>query len=69
MRIVVNGEARDLAEDASVADALAAAGVRAEQRVAVARNGAIVPRAAWAGTALAEGDRLEVVAPIQGGAR
>ncbi len=35
--------------------------------VAVARNGAVVPRAQWAETALSDGDELEVVRPVPGG--
>ena len=35
--------------------------------VAVARNGAVVPRAQWADTPLSEGDELEVVRPVPGG--
>ena len=35
--------------------------------VAVARNGAVVPRARWADTPLSEGDELEVVRPVPGG--
>ena len=35
--------------------------------VAVALNGAVVPRAAWADTALSPGDALEIVRARQGG--
>jgi sulfur carrier protein len=35
--------------------------------IAVAINGAVVPRAAWADTALAPGDRVEIVRVLQGG--
>ena len=35
--------------------------------VAVARNGAVVPRTRWAETALSDGDELEVVRPVPGG--
>lgn len=37
------------------------------RRVAVERNGQIVPRAAFGETALAEDDRLEIVAFVGGG--
>lgn len=37
------------------------------RRVAVERNGKIVPRAAFGETALAEDDRLEIVAFVGGG--
>jgi thiamine biosynthesis protein ThiS len=36
-------------------------------RIAVERNGAIVPRADYDGTELAEGDRLEIVQFVGGG--
>ena len=35
--------------------------------LAVAVNGAIVPRSDWAGRALRDGDRVEVVGAVQGG--
>jgi sulfur carrier protein len=34
---------------------------------AIALNGTLVPRAAWANTQLSEGDRVEIVTPRQGG--
>jgi sulfur carrier protein len=37
------------------------------KRIAVERNGEIVPRSLHAATALAAGDRLEVVAAVGGG--
>ena len=39
----------------------------AGKRVAVERNGEIVPRSRFAQTALAEGDRLEIVVAVGGG--
>jgi sulfur carrier protein len=35
--------------------------------LAVARNGEIVPRAAWETTTLAPDDRIEIVGAVQGG--
>ena len=66
MQITVNGEATDLAADATVAD-LVAARSGGHDRVAVARNGDVVPRSSWASTVLAAGDVLEVLAPTAGG--
>jgi sulfur carrier protein len=34
---------------------------------AIALNGAVVPRAAWAATALNDGDRIEIIRAMQGG--
>ena len=39
----------------------------AGKRVAVERNGEIVPRSRFAQTALADGDRLEIVVAVGGG--
>jgi sulfur carrier protein len=65
MRIEVNGEPRDIAAT-TVADALAELGW-AEARVATALNGEFVPSGARADQSLRDGDRLEVLAPMQGG--
>jgi len=65
--IVVNGTARPLAPGTTLADLVAALG-REPRLVAVERNGAIVPRARYAQTHLAPGDRLEIVQFVQGGA-
>jgi sulfur carrier protein len=68
MRIVLNGEDRQLAERASVRDAVAAAGAPDEARgVAVAIDGEVVPRGRWDHVALADGARVEVVRAVQGG--
>lgn len=64
--ITVNGEFAQVAAVASIADLLAGRGL-AGKRVAVERNGAIVPRSRHAGTPLAEGDRLEIVVAVGGG--
>jgi sulfur carrier protein len=39
----------------------------APRGVAAAVNETVVPRAQWATTALAEGDRVEVLTAVQGG--
>lgn len=64
MKITLNGESRDLAGP-TVKDALAQIGL-AEARVATALNGAFLP-AAQRDEPLKDGDRLEVLAPMQGG--
>jgi len=65
--IRVNGETEPLA--AATLDALLAEkAVDTGQRgIAVAVNGAVVPRAAWAATALHPGDSVEIVRARQGG--
>ena len=62
------GEPTELADGATVADAVAAAGVEPGRRgVAVAVDGEVVPRGEWAATELRDGQRVEVVGAIQGG--
>ncbi|MEV5574631.1 sulfur carrier protein ThiS [Spirillospora sp. NPDC052269] len=66
MKIIVNGEPRDLPEDASVADAVATV-TGAPNGVAAALNDEVVSRSAWTATRLTEADRLEVLTAVQGG--
>ena len=66
MEIVINGQPEPLSPPLSVAELLAARG-RAGKRVAVERNGEIVPRSLHADTALAPGDTLEIVVAVGGG--
>lgn len=66
IQLSVNGEPRRLAADASVTELLASLEL-AGKRVAVERNGQIVPRSRYADTALADGDRLEIVVAVGGG--
>ncbi|HEX3609449.1 MAG TPA: sulfur carrier protein ThiS [Solirubrobacterales bacterium] len=68
MRIELNGEGHELAEGASLADAVRAAGAEDARGIAVALDGEVVPRAEWSSTAPAEGSKVEVLAAIQGGA-
>ena len=65
MQLVVNGEPHDLVA-ATLAEALAALDF-ADAVVATALNGAFVPKRLRGQTRLAEGDRIEIVAPRQGG--
>jgi sulfur carrier protein len=66
IEIRVNGEARRVPDGSAVVDLLADLGA-AGKRVAVERNGEIVPRSLHAGTRLATGDRIEVVIAVGGG--
>ena len=65
MRLVVNGEPRDV-RAATLAEALQSLDY-GEARVATALNGEFVPARAREGTRLKTGDRIEIVAPRQGG--
>jgi sulfur carrier protein len=65
--ISVNGKAEVLAA-ASLEALLAEKAVDTSQRgIAVALNGAVVPRAAWPATLLRAGDSVEIVRARQGG--
>ncbi len=65
--ITINGESEPLAV-ATLAALLAEKAVDTEQKgIAVALNGAVVPRAAWPHTTLKPGDRVEIVRARQGG--
>jgi sulfur carrier protein len=63
--ITVNGEPRDVA--GTVEEVLAALGIEAQRGVAVAVDAEVVPRGAWATTAVADGARVEIVTAVQGG--
>jgi sulfur carrier protein len=66
-QIRVNGEDEPLG--AATLDALLAekAVDTAQRGIAVALNGAVVPRAAWPATPLKPGDNVEIVRARQGG--
>jgi sulfur carrier protein len=64
--VVVNGVEREVPEGTTIAVLLRALEL-ASERVAVERNGRLVPRAAHGRTLLEAGDRLEVVTLVGGG--
>jgi sulfur carrier protein len=66
VHVWINGAERELAAGASVLDALAVLGAPGSG-VAVAVDGEVVPRAAWPGTELRDGARVEVLTAVQGG--
>jgi sulfur carrier protein len=66
--IHVNGESEPLGANTTLEALLAEKAVDTGQRgIAVALNGAVVPRAAWSATALRPGDSVEIVRARQGG--
>jgi sulfur carrier protein len=68
MRIELNGEEIEVEAGARVGDAVAETGANPDRRgVAVAVDGEVVPRSAWAATELSDGAKVEVVAAVQGG--
>lgn len=66
LTIQLNGEPRAVAPGTSIPELLAQCGLPA-QSVLVEHNGTALFRADWAGAALAEGDRVEVIRVVAGG--
>ncbi len=66
LEVIVNGQARQVDAGATVKDLLIALGLGGKP-VAVERNREVVPKARHGETALAAGDRLEVVTFVGGG--
>jgi sulfur carrier protein len=62
----VNGEAKTVRPDQPVAELVREYSDR-ETGIAVAVNQTVLTRAEWAGTTLADGDRVEIVSAVQGG--
>jgi sulfur carrier protein len=68
LKVIVNGELRELPDGATVADAVEAVGAPADGRgVAAAVDGEVVPRGTWESHALSSDDRVEVLQAVQGG--
>lgn len=66
LTLSLNGEPYEIAGGSTLLDLVARLG-RDPRTVAIERNGDLVPRARFGETALAAGDRLEVVHFVQGG--
>ncbi len=66
IRLSVNGQIRSVEPGVDIARLLQALEL-AGKRVAVEKNGEIVPRSRYADTRLAEGDALEIVVAVGGG--
>jgi sulfur carrier protein len=68
LRVIVNGDEREVPEASTVADAVALSGAAdAESGIAVAVGGEVVPRGEWRERRLSEGETVEVVHAVQGG--
>ena len=68
VRILVNGEATEMADGATVQAAVEALELPAAGRgVAVAVDAEVVPRTQWGAHELQEGARVEILRAIQGG--
>jgi sulfur carrier protein len=65
MRVIVNGEQREIAS--SSVDALLGELEYEGTHFAVALNYDVLPRSRWAQTTLKNGDEIEIITPRQGG--
>lgn len=66
MTVTINGAEHGVETGSSLATVLDAYGVP-EKGVAVAVDGAVVPRAAWRDTPVPDGAAVEVLTAVQGG--
>lgn len=65
MNIQINGQPHEIAEGATVADAVTL--LAAQPPYAAAVNREFVPRSQHAAHALHEGDQVEIIRPVTGG--
>jgi thiazole synthase len=65
-KVFVNGEYRELGDDATVESVVHELGVD-RRGTAVAVNGEVIPRGEWAATQLRDGQEIEVLHAVQGG--
>jgi len=65
MRVIVNGEQREIASRS--VDALLSELEYEGTHFAIALNFDVLPRSRWAETALKNGDEIEIITPRQGG--
>lgn len=66
LEITLNGESRQFPQVLSVSALIAELGYTGK-RIAVERNGEIVPKSQHAATLLVSGDQLEIVVAVGGG--
>ena len=66
IEVSINGESKQIASHTSVAQLIESMNL-AGKRLAVERNGEIVPRSQHASVELLAGDRLEIVVAVGGG--
>ena len=66
LELKINGESRQFPQTLTVAGLIEQLGY-AGKRIAVERNGEIVPKSLHATTALLSGDQLEIVVAVGGG--
>ena len=66
INITINGERREFERPLAITELVQTLGLTGK-RIAVERNGEIVPRSQFAAHAIANGDKLEIVVAVGGG--
>jgi sulfur carrier protein len=66
LQVTINGDPRRFERALAVTELISELAL-AGKRIAVEKNGEIVPRSRYAETRLADGDRLEIVVAVGGG--
>ena len=64
--VSINGETRKFGNPIRISDLVSELGL-AGKRIALERNGDIVPRGTFAEQSIADGDRIEIVVAVGGG--
>ncbi len=67
MKLTINGESREFDALSTISELVSQLGMKPD-RVAVELNRDLIPRDRWAETQLSEGDKLEIVHFVGGGA-
>lgn len=66
IKIIINGQLKSFEAPLNLYDVLEQEEVIG-MMIAVARNSSVVPKSRWQDTEMADGDEIEIVAPMQGG--
>ncbi len=66
INVTINGETRQLSSSRTIAALIDEMGLTGK-RIALERNGDIVPRSTFSTQQLSDGDRLEIVVAVGGG--
>lgn len=66
MTVTLNGKAREIDSNTSIAEAIGSWELL-DQSFAIAVNEQFIPKSAYDSTHLQEGDRVELLVPMQGG--
>ena len=64
--IIINGERREFSQPLAFQQLIEQLGL-AGKRIAIERNGEIVPRSQFGSSSVADGDKLEIVVAVGGG--